>query len=168
MSTAVLERLEALGLLRQRPKGIASRLKGARPENVLPLLCDAGALDGGLSIALDVRPDEALGALCTTIGGGAKKLRVDDVRDRPELELTVAVGELRERWATPDVRALAHNLNDLFREDVEARVLVDLGDWEDALQLWSVPRATLPSLFQERFFAPNNERQLRSLLGEAD
>lgn len=165
----ILERLSGLGLLLGSPAPLEEKVKGARPENVLPLLCELGALQGGLSVALDVRPDEAIGALCLAIGGGAKGLRVEDVRDRPEPELLVRFGAgTTERWSVPDVRALVHNLNDLFREDPAARVVADLGDRDDAQQLWCVGKHLLPGLLKERFFAPQNERQLRALLGDRD
>jgi len=165
----VLDRLSQLGVLKGRPGEYAEQLKGARPEHVLPWLCEEGALEGGLSVALDVRPDEALGALCAAIGGQALQLRVEDVRDRPEPELVVRLtGGRTERWGVADVRGLIHNLNDLLREDPAARVVVDLGDREDAQQLWCVSKELLPGLLRERFFAPENERQLRDLLANRE
>ncbi|MDQ3264864.1 MAG: hypothetical protein M3Y59_14545 [Myxococcota bacterium] len=165
----ILDRLSGWGLLVGSLAPLLEKVEGARPENVLPLLCELGALEGGLSVALDVRPDEAIGALCLAISGGAKRLRVEDVRDRPEPELLVRFGSgTTERWSVPDVRALVHNLNDLFRDDPAARAVVDLGDRDDAQQLWCVGKQLLPGLLRERFFAPQNERQLRSLLGERD
>ena len=53
----------------------------------LPALCDAGVLEGGLSLALDLRPDELIGPLCERIGGTAQTLRVLDVREDPEVAL---------------------------------------------------------------------------------
>jgi hypothetical protein len=126
-------------------------------------LCERGALEGGLSIALDVRPDEAIGALCAAIGGSARRLRVVDVRERPVSELRVRLGELEEGWEVEDLQALVHNLNDLFRADPRARAVAVLGEWEDALQLWCVPKNKLGALLRADYFAPRNRDQLASI-----
>jgi hypothetical protein len=155
--SALRERIERLGLL----------VPGAWPEEgpaTLLKLCDAGALQGGLSVALDVRPDELVGPLCARIGGRAKRLKILDVRDKPALELTVFYDELTERWEVEDVPALVHNVNDLFREDMDARAVAILGEWEDMLQLWCVEKRALRRLLSERFFTPINRRQLEALL----
>jgi len=162
--SATVDRLEALGLLRPGAPTADKRLKRARPERALLLLCDAGALDGGLSVALDVRPDELIGPLCAAAGGSARSLKVLDVRDLPELELRIAYGDLSEGWAVPDARALVHNLNDLLGADPAARAIAVLGEWQDSLQLWCVPKEKLGALFRESFFEPANRDELRLLI----
>jgi hypothetical protein len=154
----LLERLEREGLLSERGR---ERL-GADERQILRL-CNDGALLGGLSVALDVRPDEAVGPLCVAIGGGARALRVLDVRDRPSPELRVRLGDLEERWELGDVPGLVHNLNDLLRDDREAKAVAVLGEWEDAHQFWCLPKQKLPSLLRAEYFEPRNRAQLEEL-----
>lgn len=127
-------------------------------------LCDLGALQGGLSVALDVRADELVGTLCALIGSSAKQLRVVDVREKPAFELRIRYGEVEEPWEIEDLYALVHNLNDLFREDANARAVVVLGEWEDSLQLWCVRKADLNKLFRADYFVPRNRHQLTALM----
>ncbi len=141
------------------------RRRSAPPPHLrLLTLCDARALEGGLSVALDVRPDELMGTLCMSIGGTARRVRVLDVREGPPLEVRICYGALEEPWELEDLYALVHNLNDLLRGDGDARAVVVLGEWQDSLQLWCVPKEKLPKLFEARFFAPMNRHQLQGLL----
>jgi hypothetical protein len=135
------------------------------PHLQLLRLCDRGALEGGLSIALDVLPDEAFGGLCAAIGGGARRLKVIDVRDRPVSEVRVQYGDLEERWQVEDLAGLVHNLNDLLKADPGARAVAVLGEWEDALQLWCVPKDKLPALLRADYFIPWNREQLVAVAG---
>jgi hypothetical protein len=59
-----------------------------------------------------------------------------------------------------DLYALVHNLNDLYRDAADTARIAVLGEWEDALQLWCVPRSALPRLLQAPFFQPQNRRAL--------
>lgn len=131
---------------------------------VLLRLCEEGALDGGLSVALDVRPDELMGPLCAAVGGGAKKIKVLDVRERPVFELRIGYGDLEEPWEVEDLYALVQNLNDLLKDDPRARAVAILGEWEDALQLWCVRKDALPKLLRADYFAPRNRHQLASIV----
>lgn len=142
--------------------------RGPVPHLELLRLNHRGWLQGSLSVALDVRADELVGSLCAAMGGGARKLKVLDVRElgRGELELTVMLGQLEERWGLEDLYALVQNLNDLLRNDSQAKAVVILGEWEDMLQLWCVEKAELPKLFGRRYFAPRNHHQLRSLFAK--
>lgn len=158
---ALRESLERRKLLAKRP----SSEKG-RPESVLLKWCDEGALVGGLSVALGVLPDEMFGALCALMGGGAKELKVLDVRDKPHAELVVDFRGTTERWEVSDARGLVHNLNDLLRDDRQALFVAVLGEWNDALQLWALEKETARQLLRERGFEPQNAAQLRDLLGE--
>lgn len=139
---ALLDELAALGLLAQpRPA------PGGKPS--LPALCAAGALEGGLAVALDVRPDELLGPLCLRIGGEARDLRVVDVRARPpELWVQGAAGV--EHWPTPDARSLVKRLNARFASSPDVRAIAWLGEWEDAQQLWCIPKKALAPLLARR------------------
>jgi len=94
---AVLERLSQLGLIKT-PFDPASISISAGPQGELLSLCSAAALEGGLSVALDVRPDELVGPLAMAIGGMAAELRVIDVRDRPQSEMTIRLGALEKTW----------------------------------------------------------------------
>src|ERR1700731_1918858 len=102
MPTPLVNDLRRLKLWRAdaeaKPKG--------RGPGVLLSLCEQGALEGGLSVALDVRPDEAFGALCAAGGGSARGLRVVDVRVEP-YEVLVALEGMQEAWDVPDLPALA-------------------------------------------------------------
>lgn len=138
---------------------------GEPPQVALLRLCDAGLLQGGLSVALGVRPDELVGPLTLAMGGAARTLKVVDVRERPTFELHVLVGELTERWEVEDLAALVHNLNDLYREALEVRAVAILGEWADALQLLCVEKRALPRLLRQSFFSPANASQLQRLTG---
>jgi hypothetical protein len=162
VSEGLLARLGREGWLRP---GFLERdeLAAGRPDAALLKLCDAGALVGGLSVALDVRPDELVGALCTAIGGTARSLRVVDVRERPRFTLVISYAGAEERWEISDAPGLAHNLNDLLRGDAAARAVAVLGQWEDSHQLWCVPKERLPQLKSAPYFRPENARELGSL-----
>ena len=164
MPRGLLDRLREDGVL---AKGFSAEPSSAQPEPgrgpphlALLQLCNQRALDGGLTVALDVRPDELIGPLCTAVGGTARKLRVLDVRERPSFELRIAYGDLEEPWEVEDLYALVHNLNDLLKDDRTARAIAVLGEWEDALQLWCVKKEWLPRLFRRDYFAPRNRAEL--------
>jgi hypothetical protein len=129
----------------------------------LPALCDAGALQGGLSVALDLRPDELIGPLCERIGGTARTFRVLDVREDPEVALIVDAGQGEEAWAVRDARDLVDRCNDEFMGDPEARAVAVLGEWEDMLQLWCIPKGVLSSLLRAPFFQAENRSRLSRL-----
>lgn len=139
MASALRRALVTLGLW--RGKGRLTTLRRA---------CHAGALDGGLSVDLRAHPDEVLGPLTHAMGGQATQLKVLDSKGVRPAELTVALGELTERWELEDVRGLVHNLNDLFRAQPSVRAVAVLGDWEDMLQLWCVPKPALEKLLALR------------------
>jgi hypothetical protein len=155
MPRPLLEALGSLGLL-------------ARPERPSPgpaslrALCAAGALDGGLSVALDVRADEVVGALCQRMGGEAPRLRILDVRVAPA-ELRVRVGEGEARWPVPNVRALVTHLNRHYRHASGVRAIAVLGEWEEAQQLWCIPRSALAPLRAEHLLQVDNARELAAL-----
>jgi hypothetical protein len=142
--------LERHRLLKPDPDGEATAerdgLLAAGGLGALLRLCEAGQLEGGLSVALGVRPDELLGPLLLAMGGAARELKVNDVRDRPTLEVSIRWRDVSERWEVPTPSALVKNLNDLFRAERGVREVLELGEWEDALQLWAVPRALAPRL----------------------
>ncbi len=149
--------LERLGLL----------ANGAHvpPEaHALTALCDAGVLEGGLCIALDLRPDELIGPLCERIGGRARLLKVLDVRDDPEVALIVDAGRGEESWEVRDPRDLVERCNEEFRDDAEACAVAVLGEWEDSLQLWCIPKRALSSLLRAPFFEAENRARLSALV----
>jgi hypothetical protein len=148
--------LEQLGLLTE----------GAHvpPGQQLLMLCDAGALEGGLSVALDLRPDELIGPLCERIGGSARQLKVLDVREDPEVSLIIDAGNGEESWEVREPRDLVERCNEEFREDAEARAVAVLGEWEDSLQLWCIPKRTLSSLLRAPFFQAENRARLSALV----
>jgi hypothetical protein len=154
----LLAELQKRGLIRAGAKVP----KSARGPAELLVLCDAGVLAGGLSVALDVQPDEVAGALCASIGGPAPRLKILDVRKKP-FELLIQWEGQEESWDVPDVSALAHNLNDLLREEDAAKAVAVLGEWQDALQLWCVPKSELKELLGRPYFSPLNDADLESL-----
>jgi hypothetical protein len=125
-------------------------LTGTGRERGLVRLCHARRLAGGLSVSLGATPDEVLGPLTHAIGGAALTLRVSDVRTGPPMVIHIEWGELKEKWEVRDVAALVHNLNDLFKSEPDARLVVVLGEWEDMLQLWPVERGALAKLLEAR------------------
>ena len=159
---AVLERLSQLGLI--KPQFDRTSLSvSADPQGELPKLCSASALEGGLSVALDVRPDELIGPLAMAIGGMAAELRVIDVRDRPQSEMTIRLEALEKTWKVGSQEALVQHLNELFKLDPSAKAVAVLGECEDALQLWALDKRMLAELLREDFFRPRNRKLLFSL-----
>jgi hypothetical protein len=156
------DRLRALGLVSE------VALEGHDPlrtdHRSLLVLTDEGLLGGGLSLALNVRPDEAVGALSLRMGGAARALKVVDVRDRPVLELKVELSGVVERWELEDVRGLVHNLNDAFAREQGVKTIAVLGDWQDALHLLFVDAPLLGRLLRERWFEPENREDLQRVL----
>ncbi|HEX8821374.1 MAG TPA: hypothetical protein VF794_15720 [Archangium sp.] len=159
---ALLESLERSRLLKDR-EAAREVVNPAEPPHVsLMRLCDAGLLEGGLAVALGVRPDELVGPLTLAMGGAARRFKMIDVRERPVLELHILAGEVSERWEVEDLWALVHNLNALYREDSDVRAIAVLGEWNDALQLLCVDKRALPKLLRERFFEPRNRDALEA------
>ena len=152
--------LERLGLL--------ARGVHVPPEaHSLTALCDAGVLEGGLSMALDLRPDELIGPLCERIGGRAGHLKVLDAREDPEVALIVDAGRGEESWDVRDARDLVERCNEEFRDDAEACAVAVLGEWEDSLQLWCIPKRALSSLLRAPLFEAENRARLSALIPAA-
>lgn len=154
-----MKRVRELGLVKGR---------GALPRSLLAA-CNAGRLDGGLSISLRATPDEALGPLLHAMGGAARRLKLLDVRTTTPPVLEVAFDVLHEKWEVDGVEGLIHNLNDLLRDEADARLLVVLGEWEDMLQAWALARAPLKALLDARVLDDaRNVTVLRRLLEPRD
>lgn len=163
--------------LTQRLKSL-QLLQGKGRQNSLLKLCHAGRLVGGLSVSWQVTPDEAIGALAHLKGGLATKLRVVDVRGKTPMQLEVRFElppdvlreddgprVVTEKWDVEDVPGLVHNLNDLYRDLRDVKLLVVLGEWEDMLQLWALPRPVLRELLEDGLLdAATNVSALRSVL----
>jgi hypothetical protein len=149
-----VQRLSALGLL--------SANEEQHEETSLASLCAAGVLQGGLSVALDVRPDELVGPLCQRLGGEALRLRILEVRTSPQ-ELWVRKDEREARWAVPDVPALVRALNLAYRRVAKVRAIACLGVWDDAWQLWCLEKDRLPGLLEEDLLQAENMDELSAL-----
>ncbi len=153
-------------------------LTGRGRQTSLLKLCHAGRLVGGLSVAWQVTPDEAIGAVTHVMGGLAAKLRVLDVRGVKPMQLEVrfesAPDVLREhegprvvteKWDVEDVPGLVHNLNDLYRQARDVRPVVVLGEWDDMVHLWAVPRPALRELLDDGLLDDaRNVQALRSIV----
>lgn len=153
-------------------------LTGKGRQSTLLKLCHASRLVGGLSVAWRVTPDEAIGALTHAMGGRAAKLRVLDVRGASPMQLEVRFelppDVLREdegprvgteKWDVADVPGLVHNLNDLYRDEPAVKLVVVLGEWEDMVQLWALPRPALRALLEDGLLdEARNAATLRALL----
>jgi hypothetical protein len=159
---ALVEKLSRLGLIRtaeeRQPKSLASAERRS-----LAALCNAGVLEGGLSVALDVRPDELIGPLAIAIGNAGLELKVIDTRDEPRPEITVRLRSLEKTWTVVNLEALVTHLNELFQAEPAAKAVAILGEHEDALQLWAVDKALLGELLGNDFFRPRNRKQLTRL-----
>ena len=163
--------------LTQRLKSL-QLLQGKGRQTSLLKLCHAGRLVGGLSVSWQVTPDEAIGALAHLKGGLATKLRVVDVRGKTPMQLEVRFElppdvlreddgprVVTEKWDVEDVPGLVHNLNDLYRDVRDVKLIVVLGEWEDMVQLWALPRPTLRELLDDGLLDDvTNVRTLRALL----
>jgi hypothetical protein len=150
-----VQRLSALGLL-----SAAVPLDGAGPT--LVGLCAQGALQGGLSVDSDVRPDELLGPLCQRLGGEALRLRIQEVRTSPP-EVWVRLEGKESRWPVPNVPSLLRALNRAYRHRPTVRAIALLGEWEDAWQLWCLDKASLRALLKEGLLQAENEDELSAL-----
>ncbi|MBI3184454.1 MAG: hypothetical protein HYZ28_20150 [Myxococcales bacterium] len=151
------------------PRAAPLRFSAAELQGELLRLCHQGALEGGLSVALDVRPDELVGPLTYALGGTATRLKVFDARGDSPMELVVSFEGTSERWELEGIDALVHNLNDLYRTDPEVKTAAVLGDFEDMRQLWCLGKKPLGRLLREPFFEPLNRRQLEQIAsGPAD
>ncbi|PZR13326.1 MAG: hypothetical protein DI536_13655 [Archangium gephyra] len=100
--------------------------------------CHEGRLVGGLSLSLRALPDEVVSTLTWAVG--VQKFRVLDVRTTSPMVMEIEWGELHETWEVEDVTALIDELNALFDEAPALKELVVLGEWEDMLQVWAVPK----------------------------
>ncbi len=155
MMAASIERLVELGLLRA-----GQRAPDSRPS--LRALCAAGVLEGGLSVASDIRPTDLVGPLCSYLGGPAARLRVLEALSEPA-EVWVLVGGKEERWPTPDVAALVTHLNRCYRREPQVPAIARLGRWEDAWQFWCISKRVLTVVLREKFFEAENSAELSAL-----
>lgn len=144
-------RLEQLQLLqKERP-----------PEEPLRTLCHHGFLRGGLSIALDVKIDEALGPLLEAMGGPARMLRVLDIQGPV---FSVKIGATQHEWELDGIESLVDTLNRVFASSTVVNALVLLGEWEDMLQVWALPKPIIRRLLDEEWFRPSNTPGLTAAL----
>lgn len=136
---------------------VRARLVDRSDPRVLPELCDLGVLEGGLSVALDLQPDELIGPLLARIGGPATRLKVEDVREGDGvLELAVSFAGREHLLEARRTFELVDALNGLLVDERGARAVAVLGEWNDMLQLWAIPKARLADLARHRWFAPEN------------
>lgn len=137
-------------------------LQGKGRQRTLLQLCHAGRLVGGLSVGWRVTPDEAIGPVTHAMGELATRLKVLDVRSGPPMQLEVRFelppDVLREDegprvraewWDVEDLAGLVHNLNDVYRDQPKVKLVVVLGEWEDMVQLWALPRRELRELLAD-------------------
>lgn len=133
------------------------------PDEPLRTLCHHGFLVGGLSIALDVKIDEALGPLLELMGGPARTMKVLDIQGRV---FSVRLGAVQHEWELDGLESLIDTLNRAFPKSSEVNALVLLGEWEDMLQVWALPKSAVKALRVHDWFRPVNEPGLRVALGD--
>lgn len=144
-------------------------LTGRGAAKSLVRLCHAGRLVGGLSVSLRATPDELLGPLLHALGGAATKLKLNDVRTTTPPVLDIEWREVREKWECDGLEALVHNLNDLFRDEPDVKLVAVLGDWDDMLQLWCVSKEHGRVLLDRRVLDDaRNAATLRRLLAPGE
>lgn len=123
-------------------------------------MCDHEFLVGGMSIAIDVKIDEAFGPLLEAIGGPAPRIKVLDITGDPPV-FRVVVGGKEHHWEVGGLEALLDVLNRGFKAEPTVKALVSLGEWEDMLQVWAVPKAALAVLKLHDWFKPSNPAGLK-------
>lgn len=146
------DQLDALHLLR----------KGPVPDEPLRTLCHHGYLVGGLSIALDVKTDEALGPLLEEMGA-SRLVRVLDIQG---LVFSVKLGAHQHEWEIDGLESLVDTLNRAFAGNSAVKALALLGEWEDALQVWVLPKAAAAKVSAYDWFRPSNPVGLSAALGQ--
>ena len=118
----------------------------------------------GLSIALDVKIDEALGPLLELMGGAAHQLRVLDIRGKV---FSVKLGQLQHEWEIDGLEALIDTLNRGFAASADVKALVLLGEWEDMIQVWAVAKPVVKQLLSLDWFRPSNPPGLKVALSSS-
>lgn len=131
-----------------RHASLEGLVSGGGPLGHLARACHDGRLVGGLSVARAATPDELVGHLTGALGGAARGLKVLDVRVGDPMTMEVRWGERHETWEVADLEALVEAANELFARDATVAAAAVLGEWEDMLQLWCVPKARLVRLLQ--------------------
>lgn len=159
---ALVEKLSRLGLIRTTENRESMSLAPSERRSLLAL-CNAGVLEGGLSVSLDVRPDELIGPLAIAIGNAGLELKVIDTRDKPRPEITVRLRSLERTWTVASLDALVTHLNELFQAEPAAKAVAILGEYKEGLQLWAVDKVLLGDLLGHDFFLPRNRKQLTRL-----
>ncbi len=138
-------------------------LRAAAPPDPLRTLCHHELLVGGVSIALDVKLDEALGPVLEAMGGDAPTLRVLDIRGKPPV-FSVKLGEVAHEWEIEGLEALIDTLNRAFKDHPQVKALVSLGEWEEMTQVWAVPKQRVRELLRCEWFKPPNRAALQAVL----
>ena len=92
-------------------------------------------------------------------GGSAPRIRVLEIRGTPPV-FSVRIGKVAHVWEIDGLGTLVETLNLAFRDDAQAKELVLLGEWEDMLQVWAVPKALVGQLLGCDWFKPANRRGL--------
>jgi hypothetical protein len=108
---------------------------------------------GGLSIALDVKIDEALGPLLDLMGGAALTIRVLDIRGKV---FSVKLGEQQHEWEIDGLESLVDTLNRGFAPYPDVKALVLLGEWEDMIQVWALSKPVAKQLLPLDWLRPSN------------
>jgi hypothetical protein len=107
-----------------------------------------------MSIELDVKVDEALGPLLEAVGGPARTMKVLDIQGRV---FSVRLGPVQHEWELDGLESLVDTLNLAFAAAPEVKALVLLGEWEDMLQVWALPRPVVRTLLAHDWFRPSNQ-----------
>lgn len=155
-------------MLQRRLKEL-EQLKGRPTKKARSLLqlCHARKLKGGLSLALDLTPDEAFAPIVQVMQLAALKLLDVLIAPAPATRLEVRLHDgSKEKWEVEGLEGLIHNLNDLCRLQPEANPCAVLGEWEDMLQVWAAPREVFLYGLNERWLDVRNPKALLPAMPE--
>jgi hypothetical protein len=150
-----------------RPLGALGLLTGPGRARSLVEACHLGLLKGGLSVSLRALPDELVGPLASGVGGPAMRLKVLEVRTGPPMVLEIAWRDVQEKWEVVDLETLVHDINDLFAQEPDAAATAVLGEWEDMLQLWCIPKRLLSRLLKSPFLDDARNRSTLVRISES-
>jgi len=92
---------------------------------------------------------------------GEAGLRVLDIRGHV---FSVRLDGKEHEWEIDGLEALIDTLNRRLAGRKDVKALVNLGEWEDMLQVWALPRDVVAELQKSDWFKPANPAGLKASL----